>query len=361
MPKEHAEPVGNSGDKHCNKMQSVWALHATRDYIMINKIAKTLMCALALLMILILTASSQEVVIPSFPLGVAGSIEPDFFKQYQSQLQAVADTLIAYPKAKAIIIGGADGIPYWQNHDALNPGLALGRALVLRNILVNEFKVDSSQVVIWTEDSKEYGPEHRFTSVRVDRELADIDRRLTELENRPPVERVVSEVSGVPRDSVMHTEVIENLGLQFAVGISSSAYGPIPAGSIVIFWKKSIYVEGLFGHTFWNEDYNFGGTILDIKRRIIGGQVIVYPDPDVPVGIVGGWIRSEEIAQRFYEYVRLSEGLTLGLRAELLDFVQITGTYNPSKRKIVGIIPTELKDDQFMISVMAFKAFGGGK
>jgi hypothetical protein len=115
------------------------------------------------------------------------------------------------------------------------------------------------------------------------------------------------------------------------------------------------------GHTFWNNNFNFSGTNLRTKRRVIGGQVIVYPDQDIPVGIVGGWIRTEEIAQRFYEYVRLSEGLVLGLRAEPLDFIQITGTYNPSKRRVGGIAISELKDDQFMLTVVAFKTFGGGK
>ncbi|MGH8015405.1 MAG: hypothetical protein ACREBV_04385, partial [Candidatus Zixiibacteriota bacterium] len=132
-------------------------------------------------------------------------------------------------------------------------------------------------------------------------------------------------------------------------------------GSIDIFWKKSIYIEGIFGHTFWNEDYNYRGSNLDIKRRIIGGRVIVYPDPDLPIGIVGGWVRSEEIAQPYYQYVRLSEGIDVGLRAELFDCLQITGTYNPSKRRIVGTTISEFNDDQFMISAMVFKAFGGGQ
>ena len=321
---------------------------------------KILMTALVLTMVLSSAGLTQEVVIPDFPLGIAGSIDADFFNPYRGQLQAIADTLSAYPKAKAIVIGGADGEPYRQNHDALNPGLALGRALILRNLLVNEFKVDSSQIVIWAEDSPEYGSGHRYASVRVDREMADIDRRLTELENRPPVEKV-TEVRSEPSDSVIRTDVVENLGLQFGLGVSSSSFGPLPVGSIDIFWKKRIYIEGLFGHTFWNEDYNYSGSNLDIKRRIIGGRIIVYPDPDVRVGIVGGWIRSEEIAQPQYLYVRLSEGIDLGLRAEFLDCLQITGTYNPSKRRIVGTTNSELNDDQFMISAMFFKALGGGK
>jgi len=327
---------------------------------MLNKTIKSAVWALTLVFVLGMAASSQEVVIPDFPLGVAGSIESGFFEPYKAQLQAVADTLRTYPKSKAIIVGGADGEQYRQNNDALNPGLALGRALILRNLLVNEFKVDSSQIVIWTEDSRVFGPEHRYASVRVDRELADIDYRLTALENRPPVEKVVTEIRE-PQDSIVHTDVIENLGLQFAVGISSSSFGPVPLGSIDIFWKKSIYVEGLFGHTFWNEDYNYSGTNLDIKRRIIGGRVIIYPDPDLPVGIVGGWVRSEEIAQPYYQYVRLSEGVDIGLRAELFDCLQITGTYNPSKRRIVGTTISEFNDDQFMISAMVFKALGGSK
>lgn len=327
---------------------------------MVNKMKKLLLGAFLLTLSFLSIGTAQEVVIPNFPLGIGGSIDADFFNPYRTQLQSIADTLRAYPKAKAIVVGGADGEPYRENHDALNPGLALGRALILRNHLVNEFGVDSSQIVIWAEDSPQYGSEHRYASVRVDREITDIESRILALENRPPIEKI-TEVRSEPRDSIIYPEVIENLGLQFAVGLSSSAFGPVPLGSIAVFWKKTIYAEGIFGHTFWNEDYDFGGTNLDIKRRTIGGYVVVYPDPDVPVGIVGGWVRTEEIAQRFYEYVRLSEGIALGLRTELLDFIQITGTYNPSKRRIVGITNSELKDDQFMISVMAFKAFGGGK
>ncbi len=328
---------------------------------MLTKFIKIPLLALALVYTMGIAGFSQEVVIEDFPLGVAGSIDPDFFTPYKSQLQAVADTLRAYPKAKAVIVGGADGEQFRENHDALNPGLALGRALILRNLLVNDFKVDSSQIVIWAEDALAFGPKHRFASVRIDRELSDIHRRLADLENRPPVEKTITEIHDVPRDSVVHTEVIENLGLQFAAGLSSSPYGVLPTGSFAIFWKKSFYVEAIVGHTLWKSDFDFNGTKLDTKRRMLGGQVVVYPDPNFPVGIVGGWMRTEEISQLFYEYVKLSEGLMLGLRSEPLDFLQITGTYNPSKRRVAGVATSELKDDQFMISVMAFKAFGGGK
>lgn len=328
---------------------------------MLNKSIKSTLWATALFLVMSLTTSSQEVVIPDFPLGVAGSIESGFFESYKVQLQSVADTLRAYPKAKAIIVGGADGEQFRENHDALNPGLALGRALILRNLLVNDFNVDSSQIVIWTEDSRVYGPEHRYASVRVDRELADIDSRLSVLENRPPVERIVTDVRGEPRDSIIHTEVVENLGVQFGVGLTSSPYGILPAGSFSVNWKRRFHLEALVGHSFWNNDYNFNGTNLKTKRRVIGGQFIVYPDPDIPVGIVGGWIRTEEIAQKFYEYVGLSEGLVLGLRAEPLDFLHITGTYNPSKHRVAGVATSDLKEGQFMLTVMAFKAFGGGK
>ena len=328
---------------------------------MLNKTIKSVLWTAALVLVMSMAASSQEVIMPDFPLGVAGSIESGFFEPYKAQLQAVADTLRAYPKARAIILGGADGEQFRDNHDALNPGLALGRALLLRNILVNDLKVDSAQIVILAEDSRIFGPEHRFASVRVDRALSDIDNRLTMLENRPPVERIVTEIHDAPRDSIIRTEVVENLGLQFGVGLTSSPYGILPAGSFSVNWKRRFHLEAIVGHSFWNNDYNFNGTILKSKRRVIGGHFIVYPDPDIPVGIVGGWIRTEEIAQRFYEYVGLSEGLVLGLRAEPLDFLQITGTYNPSKHRVAGIATSDLKEGQFMLTVMAFKAFGGGK
>jgi len=330
-------------------------------HIKINKMTKPGVWAFALIIAFASMALAQDVVIKDFPIGVAGSIDPSFFEPYHSQLQAIADTLHAYPKARAIITGGADGEQYHRNNDALNPGLALGRALVLRNLLIHDFKIDSSQIVIWAEDSKILGPDHRYASVRVDRELADLDNRLTIVENRPPIEQHITETKEVPRDSIITTNIVENLGLQFGAGLASTPFGVLPAGSFAISWQNTFYVEAIVGHTFWGSTFNFKGTDLDTKRRMIGGSIIYYPDKKVPIGIVGGWIRSEEISQKYYEYVRLSEGLLLGLRANAFDCIQITGGYNPSKRRVGGKLLSDLKDDQFMISVMAYKAFGGGK
>jgi hypothetical protein len=80
---------------------------------------------------------SQEVVITDFPLGVGGSVDPDVFKPYYAQLKAISDTLRMYPLARAIVAGGADGEEYRENNDAKNPGLALGRAYILRNLLIS--------------------------------------------------------------------------------------------------------------------------------------------------------------------------------------------------------------------------------
>ncbi|UCC43967.1 MAG: hypothetical protein JSU65_12770 [Candidatus Zixiibacteriota bacterium] len=300
-------------------------------------------------------ALSQEVVIDGFPVGVGGDVNQDIFREYHSDLKAVADTLHKYPLARAIVTGGADGERYRQNHDAKNPGLALGRAHVLRSLLVNEFDVDSAQIVIRTHHVKTRGARFRFASVRIARELSELEARLDTVENRPPVEKHFIETKEVASDP------IESLGLQFGAGLSSSPFGVIPIVASAVTWKRVVYVEGIVGHTFWNNKFQFDGLDLDTKRRLIGGYVIIRPYENLPVGVVGGWVRTEEIAQDYYEYTRLSEGLVLGLRASPLEFLSITGAYNPSKRRVASDQISGAENDQFMISVMAHILFGGEK
>jgi hypothetical protein len=300
-------------------------------------------------------ASSQKVVITDFPVGVGGSADEELFKPYYPALQEISDTLHKYPMARAIVTGGADGEQYRHNNDAKNPGLALGRAHTLRNLLINEFKVDSAQIIIQSEDSKPEGGNHRFASVRVDRELAELETRVAAVENRPPVEKHFTEVKEFVGDSV------DVLGLQFGLGFSSSPFGGIPVATSAIAWKRTVYVEGVVGHTFWNSTYQYLNADLSTKRRLIGGQVIVYPWENLRLGILGGWVRIEEIAQDYYAYVKLSEGPMLGLRAMPFEFLSITGTYNPSKQREAGARISKAVNDQFLISIAAHIAFGGAK
>jgi len=307
-------------------------------------------------------ASSQEVVISDFPVGVAGSVDQSIFEPHQADLRAVADTLNKYPLLRAVITGGADGERYQQNHDAKNPSLALGRAHALLVYMINQFAIDSSQIIIRTEDVSVKGSQYRYAGIRIARELSDIDTQLTSLrarldtlENRPPVEKHFTEVKEVP------TSFTESFGMKFGAGLSSSPFGAIPIAAASVTFKRIIYIEGIVGHTFWNGEFVFEDLGLDTKRRLLGGHAIYYPSAELPVGIVGGWLRVEEIAQDYYKYTKLSEGLVLGLRGSPVDFLSITAAYNPSKHREAGDALSTSKNDQFMIYVMAHLAFGGAK
>jgi hypothetical protein len=279
----------------------------------------------------------------------------DFFKPYYADLQSVADTLHKYPMVTAIITGGADGERYRQNNDAQNPALALGRAHVLHDLLMNKFNVDSTQLVIQSEDVKTKGARYRYASVRISPELYNIEKRLGAVENRPPLEKHFTEVQEITN------EIEENLGLHLSVGLSSSPFGGIPVVACAFSWKKVVYVEGIVGHTFWNSSFTFEGNDLDTKRRLVGGYLIYYPYNHIPVGIVGGWVRIEEISQEYYEYVKLSDGPVLGLRGSPHKFISITGAYNPSKHRITGNSKSKAENDQFLISITAHMRFGGKK
>ncbi len=222
--------------------------------------------------------SSQEVVIPDFPIGVAGSVSQDIFKPYYADLKAIADSLGKYPLAVAVVTGGADGERYRANNDAQNPALALGRAHALRDLLMREFSIDSSRIYIRTEDVRAKGPQYRYASVQVVRVLADVDERVNTLKQhvdtlllRPAVEKHFTEIREVP------TPPKENLGVQFGVGLSSSPFGAIPVASSAFTYKRIVFVEGIVGHTFWNNTFEFEGVDLDTKRRMLGGYAIVFP------------------------------------------------------------------------------------
>ena len=301
------------------------------------------------------TASSQEVVITDFPLGVGSSVSPDIVKPYYAELKAISDTLQKYPLTRAIITGGADGEKYRTDNDAKNPGLALGRAHMLREFMIREFGVDSTRLVIQSDDVASRGAIYRYAAIRIDGELSDLERRLNAVENRPPVEKHFTEVREVVSD------INEYLGLQFNLGFSSSPFGGIPIAAGSVTWKRIVYVEGLVGHTFWNNSFRFAGEDLDTKRRLVGGHVLVYPKHDLPVGILGGWLRVEEISQKYYEYVKMSEGPVFGLRASLFDVVSLTGVYNPSNHRRAGSDFSDAKNNQFLIYLTAYLAIGGEK
>ena len=299
---------------------------------------------------------SQEVVIIGFPVGVGGSIEPELFQPYYPELKAIADTLRHNPMARAIVIGGADGIEYHESHDAKNPGLALGRAHILRNLLVTEFGVDSTQLAIETQESPIVGDAYRFASVRiVPAPTSDTDARLDALENRPPVEKHFTEIRDVP------TTFIENLGLQISAGLTSSPFGAMPVVAGAVTWKRIVYVEAVFGHTVWDNTYRFLGVDLETRRRQAGFLAAFYPQEDLPIGVVAGWVRIEEISQRYYDYVRMSEGPMFGVRAVPLDFLSVTAVYNPSKHRVAGETLSQSKNSQFLVSIMVHKTFGGGR
>jgi hypothetical protein len=316
---------------------------------------KFIIAAIGLVWVISVPVYAQEVTVENFPLGVGTSVSSSFFQPYYPQLQTLADTLRKHPLARAVVTGGADGIRYRQNNDANNPGLAAGRAHALRNLLVDKFGVDSTQVIIQSGDVRGKGGRYRYASVRIAWELVHLKARLDTLAERPPVEKTVTQVQQVTQN------LIESMGLQLGAGISSSPFEGIPFITGAVTWKRVFFIEGFVGYTFWRSQFNFRGTNLDTRRRLAGGQLVVYPLANVPIGVVAGWIRIEEISQKFYQYVKMSEGPTLGLRVEPIRFVNITGVYNPSKHSLAGEEKSRLKNRQFLFSASVNAVFGGGK
>ena len=301
------------------------------------------------------TAHSQEVVITDFPIGIAGSVDRDLFGPYAAKLRALADTMARYPKGVVIVTGSADGITYRSNHDAKNPGLALGRAHVVRNLLIAEYGIDSLQIAVQTEDSQAKGGQYRSVSVRVVKELFE-PVASTELSPDP------HRIEAIPDHAETAAPVIiKQMGLQFGVGVTSSPFGGIPFGAAALSWRRIIFVEASLGYTFWNDDYRLGATTLDTRRRISGARLIVYPFESLPIGVVGGWSRVEDLSQDYYQYVRLSEGLELGLRATPISFASLTAVYNPSMRRQIGLSRASAENDQFQVSFMLHTMFGGDR
>lgn len=317
---------------------------------------------------LVAAVTAQEVVITDFPLGIAGSVDQKIFEPYLPQIKAIADSLNASPIARAVVTGGADGQRYRSSHDAKNPSLALGRAHILRSLLMEEYGVDSTQILIRTEEVKEVGPQYRYVSLMLEPELgkeeenlknqlADLNARLGDLEARPPVEKHFTEVKEVP----IVEEEESDLGILFGAGATTSPFGGIPIVTAAFTYKRVVMVEGLVGHTWWGGDFNFEGEELNTRRRQIGGHAIIYPFEDLPLGLVGGWLRTEEVAQSPYEYTKLSEGLVLGVRGTPIPHLSVTAAYNPSRERIVTKEESTSEGDQFLIYFTAHFGIGGAR
>lgn len=307
-----------------------------------------------ILLLLVSMISAEELVIGDFPLGVGGSVQPSFFNPYAAQLQAISDSLKANPGLVIVITGSADSHRYRTSNDAKNPGLALGRAHVVRNHLIGRFGIDSLRIVIQSSEAELPGGQHR--SVRV---------RLESIATQAVPGLIDTVVLASPAPVIERTEVTDlvpsDLGLRLGAGVATSPFGGIPIVTGAVSWKKAVFVEGTFGHTFWSRPYTYQTIELDTWRRMSGGLLAVYPKKSLPIAAVGGWIRVEQISQQYYEYVKLSEGIMVGLRGHPLDFLTVTATYNPSRHRLADLVRSRAKNGQFMLSLTAHVDVGGAR
>ncbi len=330
-------------------------------------------CKIILLVCLLLLPSmvfSQEVVISGFPTGVGRSVDADFFKPYQKDLQIIADSLHKYPLAVAIITGGADGQTFKDGDDSKNPSLALGRAHTLRNFLITKFNINRLQIIISSEEVSSKGADGRFASVYISHDSKEIIRlgdrlsaieaqpstgdlltRIQALEELPPVEKHFTEVNNFS----------EKFGLQVSAGFSSSPFGGIPIVGGAVTWDKTLFFELNVGHTLWKNDFTHADLDLRTNRRLIGGQILLFPFENKQIGLLGGWIRIEEISNQYHEYVKMSEGVVLGARFIPFENISLTAAYNPSKHKLISDEQSIFKNDQFSISLNYYKILGGGE
>lgn len=319
---------------------------------------KSKLLLIGLLTLLAATVTSQEVILTDFPAGVARDIDKGFFDTYRSELQTVADTLTKYPKALAIVTGGADGLRFHRYNDALNPGIALGRAHALREYLITELKIDSNQILVQSADYKVSGGKNRYASVRVSMKWLN-DETPTVVMTEPVVQQMPEPLP--PETTIVKTDMVEHLGMQLGGGLSSSPFGLIPIVSGGLTWKQQIFIEGIFGQTFWDDNYNFSGTNLETKSRISGVTLAFLPFEHTPVGIIGGWFRFEEISDDYYKYVRLSEGPIIGLKATPLENLSITGVYHATNRRDSDKVFSFSDNDQFLLYAVLHVNFGGAK
>jgi len=317
---------------------------------------------LAICCLLLLSSSlfGQEITIKGFPTGIGGSVGDGIFNPHRAELKAMADTLNRYPLSHVLLTGSADAERYRSKHDAMNPGLALSRAHALRNYLIAQFSVDTAQIFSRTEEVHSKGPEFRYVRAKLNRDLADLDLRLIAIENAPPPEppppvKEIIRVQEVPMESP--TQVKLHLGS----GGATSPFGGLPIVTAAVSWDERLFLEVAMGHTFWNSSFTFDGSDLNTKRRMLGGQVIYYPSEKRTIGLVGGWVRVEEISRKFYKFVQLSEGPLFGLRWQPRDYFTATGAWNPSRHRITEIDVSEDKNGQFMGLIAFHVSFGGAK
>ncbi len=314
-----------------------------------------LVSVFACLILLLGSVTAQEVVVTNFPSGVGGSVDPNIFKPHQPQLRAIADTLHKYRHALAIITGGADGGKFRESNDAKNPGLALGRAHALRNWMIQNFDLDSSRLIIQSQDAKRSGPQYRFASIRIVIPPAETGV----LEKSVPLVATQPTPAQHTQSPSQPTKTADHFGLQMGGGVTSSPFGGIPFLCCAITWRQRLYVEGVVGHTLWNRTFTYDTLQLDTKRRLAGCNLIVYPLEQTRVGLLLGWMRVEEISREYYEYVRLSEGALVGLRVEPLNWLSISGAYYPSTERIALTHKARSRSDRFVLSAMVHRLFGG--
>ena len=327
--------------------------HESRE----SRMKKLILTVVGFVLLPLAMALPQEVVITNFPLGVGGSVGVKHFEPYYPQLREMVKTLNNTPETHLVITGSADGFNYNSDNDAKNSGLALGRAHALRNILVGEFGADVTRVIIQSVDVEEEGSEYRSVSARLIWKINKIDARIGTLENRPPIERITTEIKEVPVIIIPD----EQMGLALGAGLTTTPFGGMPVVSVGVTWKRIVDLEVVAGHTFWDNQFEFEDENLDTRRRMIGAQIILYPFEEKRVGLLAGWMRSEEIAQKFFEYVKLSDGPVLGVRAYPLKNFALTGTFNPSKHRSGGEVESLSKNNQFMLSAMFRVQLGGQK
>lgn len=304
-------------------------------------------------------AAAQEVVINGFPLGVGSSVDPAFWEPHYAELARFADVLNANPEARAVIVGRADGTRYRISSDAKNPGLALGRAHALRNVLVSRFGVDSTRLVIQSSDLLVPGGEYRSVCARI--ELPPLP---VVAEQAPPALVVAQEppaVQPAPVEYIENNTFNDQMTIRLGFGASSTPFGALPMVTGAVIWRQTVALHMVLGHTFWNDSYQFKGANLETWNRMVGGGVTVYPWRDKPVGFVGGYVRVEEIAQSYYEYVRLSEGPVLGVSVTPLKHVSLSALYNPARQRVEGTDLSSAKNGQFLLGLSVFTDFGGAR
>lgn len=322
-----------------------------------NLVKKSLLLIFGLVALSVSSVNAQEVVVTGFPLGVGASVDPELFVPYRAQLQELADSLSLYPRARAVLVGRADGIRFRLGNDGKNPAVSLGRAHALRNILVNDYLVDSTQIWIQSSETFAKGDEYRSVSVRIEYPPVEPDPFPA------PIAYVTPEVqpTGTAVD-VYH----DQMTLRLSGGVTSTPFGSLPTVAGAVSWNHTVSIEVIMGHTFWNDEFILTDPVLqpqrlDTWRRMVGGRLNIYPWESQPVGFVFGWARIEEIAKSQYEFVKLSEGPVFGMTVIPFPNVSLMAAFNPARHRIAPSDKSFGKDGQILVSISMFTDFGGSR